>query len=70
MIYIYYPKDTTSNAVLPSHATQPFGAQAHDVTVIKHPNSHDLATCAHWLLIECCIQAATTIKYIFGSLHH
>ena len=35
--------------VLTSCATWPFGAQAHDVTVSRRPNSHDSATCTHWL---------------------
>ena len=42
-------KDTATNAVLRYCATRPFGAQAHDATVIRCPNSHDLATHAHWL---------------------
>ena len=58
------------NAVLQYCATRPFGAQAHDTTVSRRPNSHDSVTHAHWLLIECCIQAATPIKTYFGSLYH
>ena len=46
---IYCTKDTASNAVLTFHATWPFNAQAHDATVSRHPNSHDLATHAHQL---------------------
>ena len=50
----------------PFHATRPFGAQSHDVTVSRRPNSHDSATRAHQLLIECRIQATTCNKHILA----
>ena len=58
------------NTVLQYCATWPFGAQAHDVTVSRHPNSHNSATRAHQLYNRELHTSSDWNKIYFGSLHY